>query len=59
MLPDVFGVHVIESLADTITLFNPVNYFNRFLILMLAILVFAVITLLALKSILTFIPKTL
>lgn len=48
-----------ESLADAIALVNPMNDFNRFLILMIAMPVFAVIILLALKYILTYLHKTL
>lgn len=54
-LPDVSGMDVLESLADTVASFNPMNHFNRFLILVIVILVFAVIILLAFKCILTYI----
>lgn len=57
-MPDVFGIDVMESLTDTIALVNPMNDFNRFLVLMIAMLVFAVIILLALKYILTYLHKT-
>lgn len=43
-----------ESLADTIASFNPVNHFDKFLILVIAILVFAVIIFLAFRYILTY-----
>lgn len=31
-LPDMTRMDVMESLADTITSFNPVHHFNRFLV---------------------------
>lgn len=46
-----------ESLADTIDLFNPIKHFNRFLVLVIVILVLAVINLLALKCSLPYLHK--
>ena len=54
-LPDVSGMDVIESLGDTAASFKPTNHFNRFLILAIVILVFAVIILPAFKCIFTYI----
>lgn len=48
---------LVESLADTLALFNPINHFNRFLVLAIVILVLTVITLLALKCILAYLHK--
>lgn len=45
------------SLADTISSFNPMNHFNRFLILVIVILVWTMISLLALKHILVRLHK--
>lgn len=48
---------VTASLEDTIASFNPMNHFNRFLILVIAILVWTMITLLDLKHILVLLHK--
>lgn len=45
------------SLADTIASFDPMNHFNRFLILVIVILVWTVISLLALKNVLVGLHK--
>lgn len=58
-LSDVSGMNVMESLTDTITSFNPINNCNRFLILATFLVVFAVITLLALKCFLASFHKTM
>lgn len=54
-------MNVIESLTDAIALFNPINHFNRFLILepFFFLVVFAVMTLLALKCFLASLRKTM
>lgn len=49
------GMDVTESLADMIVSFNPVNHFDRFLVLTNVILVLTTVTLVALKCILTYI----
>lgn len=45
------------SLTDTIASFNPMNHFNRFPILLIVILVWTMISLLALKHILVWLHK--
>lgn len=48
-LPDITGMDVMGSLTDRLDLFNPIQYFNRFFVLVIVILVLAVVNLLALK----------
>ena len=50
---------VTASLADTIASFNPMNHLNRFLILVIVILVWTTISLLALKHILVRLHKNM
>lgn len=47
-----------ESLTDTLDLFNPIKHFNRFLVLVIVILVLSVINLLALKCTLAYLHNT-
>lgn len=56
-LPDVRGMDVMRSLADTLDLLNPIKHFNRFIVLVIVILVLAIINLLALKYSLAYLHK--
>lgn len=51
-LSDVTGMDVMKSLTDTLASFNPAHHLNKFLVLAIAILLPAIITLSALKYIL-------
>lgn len=56
-LANMTAMGIVESLADTFTLFDPINHFNRFLVLAIVILVLTVITLFTLKCILAYLHK--
>lgn len=58
-LPKLTGMNVTKCLPDVVTSFHPMNHFNKFLALVIFIVLFVVIILLVLKCMLIYLHNTL